>query len=94
MPQDRRHVTGFRRIRLSNGRYLQVALLDKPGPRGGHTVGYIRTGKGGERIYPGHLKQPRGASAGGTKRRHGRQTAAPVPKRARRLVVKRKTSGR
>lgn len=80
---DTRHVVGFRRIRLKNGRYVQLAVTDKPGPRGGHTVGWVRQGKGGERIYPGHLEQPRGASANRKKPKHGR-----------RVVVKRKTSGR
>jgi hypothetical protein len=83
MAQDRRHVVGFKRVRLRNGKYLQLAVLDKPGPRGGHTVGYVRTSKSGEKVYPGHVETSRGASANRKKPKHGR-----------RLVVKRKTSGR
>lgn len=80
---DTRRVVGFKRVKLRDGRYLQLAVLDKPGPRGGHTVGYVRQGKGGERVYPGHLEQPRGASANRKRPKHGR-----------RLVVRRKASGR
>lgn len=79
MARDTRHVVGFKRVKLRNGKYLQLAVLDKPGPRGGHTVGYVRTSHSGAKVYPGHLEQPRGASANRKKPKHGR-----------RLVVKRK----
>lgn len=78
---DRRNVVGFRRVKLRNGKYLQLAVTDKPGPRGGHTVGYVRTKTTGEKVYPGHLEQPA---------RHGASANRKKPKHGRRLVVKRK----
>jgi hypothetical protein len=42
----KRKVTGVRRVRLANGKYLQLYVLDGVGPRGGKTVGYVRTRKG------------------------------------------------
>ena len=40
-------IIGWRRRRLPNGRYLQIAIVDTPGPRGGHTLAYMLTRKKG-----------------------------------------------
>jgi hypothetical protein len=77
-----RRVTGFRRVALGNGKYLQLAITDEPGPRGGHTVGYVRTKANGEKVYPGRVvtdSEGVGGSANRRRRKHGR-----------RLIVKRK----
>lgn len=74
MAQKSRHVVKYRRKKLPNGRYLQIAVTDEPGPRGGHTVAYIQTRKG-EKVYPGKvIEAPRASSTAGKKSaKHGRR---------------------
>lgn len=87
MPAKReRRVVKYRRKKLPGpgNRYLQIAVTDEPGPRGGHTVGYVQTKRDGEKVYPGKVVEPaRGAAAAGGKKK---------PKHGRRVVVRRKSS--
>jgi hypothetical protein len=74
MPEKKRHVVKWRRKKLPNGRYLQIAVTKEAGPKGGHTLAYVQTRKGGQVDYPATTGQTR--KTGGTRkvrRKHGRQ---------------------
>jgi hypothetical protein len=57
MPADfdkrgkKRQIVGWRRKKLPNGRYLQIAITKQPGPKGGHTIAYMQKGPQGN-VYP------------------------------------------
>lgn len=57
MPADfdkrgkKRQIVGWRRKKLPNGRYLQIAITKQPGPKGGHTIAYMQKGPEGN-VYP------------------------------------------
>lgn len=65
-----RHVTGWRRRKLPNGRYLQIAITKEAGPRGGHTLAYVQQSKGGT-VYPAKSSEPIRVKRK-AKRKHGR----------------------
>lgn len=51
MPQAEEAARGgvkrYRRIKLANGKYIDVAIVRKAGPHGGHTIaGDVHTTKG------------------------------------------------
>lgn len=71
MPESahRRHVVRWRRKKLPGGKYLQIAVTDKAGPRGGHTVAYVQSRKGAK-VYPGHVEERKRRVR---RRKHGRQ---------------------
>ncbi len=36
--ERKRHVKYYRTIKPKKGRYIHIAIVKKPGPRGGHTI--------------------------------------------------------
>lgn len=68
----RRNVIGWRRKKLKGGKYLQIAITDKAGPRGGHTVAYVQHKKSGN-VYPGHVEESPKRRVRVRRRKHGRQ---------------------
>jgi len=71
VPSDKRHVIKWRRKKLPNGRYLQIAVTKEAGPKGGHTLAYVQTAKGGGKVYPATTVERKRVVA--RKRKHGRQ---------------------
>lgn len=74
MPKQahQRKVTGWRRKKLPNGRYLQIAVTKEAGPRGGHTVAYVQHSKG-KTVYPAVETTAKRKPVTIRKRKHGRQ---------------------
>jgi hypothetical protein len=72
MPEKKRHVVGWRRKRLANGKYLQIAVTKEAGPKGGHTLAYVQTSKG-QVDYPATTGQTRKGAGRRVRRKHGRQ---------------------
>jgi hypothetical protein len=44
--QARGGASGYRTLRLKDGRYLRLSIVRTPGPRGGHTLAAVRRRKG------------------------------------------------
>ena len=68
---DKRHVVKWRRKKLPNGKYLQIAVTKEAGPKGGHTLAYVQTAKGGTKVYPATTVERKRVVRRG--RKHGRQ---------------------
>ena len=75
-----RKVIKWRRKKLPNGKYLQIAVTKEAGPKGGHTLAYVQTAKGGN-VYPAIEVTPKRKGRVVGKKKHGRQ----VKMKARRV---------
>ena len=81
---SKRNVVRWRRKKLPGGRYLQIAVTEKPGPRGGHTIAYVQKTKSGN-VYPATEHTPGRTVKVRKKKKHGRATAVPTPKGMRKM---------
>ena len=86
-----RKVIKWRRKKLPDGRYLQIAVTAEPGPKGGHTIAYIQKGKGGN-VYPATEHTPAKRSVRVKKKKPGRKTNVPTAK-GKRTVRRVKKNG-
>ena len=72
MPSKReRHVIRWRRKKLPDGKYLNIAVTKEKGPRGGRTLAYVQTSASGSKVYPARTEEPRTRKV--RRRKHGRQ---------------------
>jgi hypothetical protein len=86
-----RKVIRWRRKKLPNGRYLQIAVTAEPGPKGGHTIAYVQKSKSGS-VYPAKEVTPPKRKVVVKKKKTGRTTAVPTPK-GKRTVRRVKKNG-
>ena len=84
---SRRHVIRWRRKKLPDGRYLQIAVTAEPGPKGGHTIAYVQNTKGGK-VYPATELTPKRKVVIAKKKKPGRQTSVPAKRTVKRVRTK------